>query len=155
MADNANTGQSNIVAADEIGGVMFQRVKVAIGADGENDGDISSAHPMPISGTVEVSNLPEEQSVSVKSLPLPTGAATSANQDTLESLIETLQELVARLAVLTSWASSGAPGMRVVGVSMPSTAVTGPLTSAQLVAENNRINNVSVVLGNINNCTGA
>lgn len=85
----------------------------------------------------------------------------------LYELTETMRELVARLAVLASWANAGAAGMRVVGVSMPSTAVTGPATSAQVVAalltqtltlmSTNRTvsNNLLVTQANINNCTGA
>jgi hypothetical protein len=55
MADNfqlpvpATAG--DISAADEIGGVKFQRVKLTVGADGVNDGDVSAANPLPVSGT--------------------------------------------------------------------------------------------------------
>jgi len=112
-----------------------------------------------------VVDFPDSQKINADSLPLPSGAATSANQDsqlisqaTLESLILTIQELVARLSVLSSWASSGAPGMRVVGVSMPSTAVTGPLTSAQHLAneltQRMATENMAAVLSNVNNCVG-
>jgi hypothetical protein len=89
----------------------------------------------------------------------------------LGELIETLQELTARLAVIASWASSGATGLRVVGVSMPTTAVSGtvtasgPLTNAQYVAtplagavhytQRVALENMCAVLSNINNSTGA
>jgi len=43
-----------IVAADDIDGKKFQRMKLIIGADGVNDGDVSSANPMPI---LSVNNL--------------------------------------------------------------------------------------------------
>ena len=52
MADNVTlnsmTGGS-VVAADDIGSVYFQRFKLTIGADGVNDGDVSSANPLPVS----------------------------------------------------------------------------------------------------------
>ena len=53
MADNVNidTGSGDIVGADEVGGVKYQRVKVILGADGSNDGDVSSANPMPVTNT--------------------------------------------------------------------------------------------------------
>jgi len=98
---------------------------------------------------------------------LPDGASTSVSQEELNSLVETLGELTHRLAVLGSFANSGAAGMRVVGVSMPSTAVTGPATSAQVVAalltQTNTLRldtasmtaNTVAILSNINNCTGA
>lgn len=51
MADNfaATAGDGSVVgAADDIGGVKYPRVKVIIGADGSNDGDISASNPLPI-----------------------------------------------------------------------------------------------------------
>ena len=95
------------------------------------------------------------------------GVVDEVETTELGELIETLQELTARLTVLASWASSGAPGMRVVGVSMPSTAVTGPATSANVVAAlltqttslmtTNRTvsDNLLATIANVNNATGA
>lgn len=58
MADNttlnAGTG-GDVVASDDIGGVKFQRVKVVLGADGVNDGDVAAGNRLPVgldSGTV-------------------------------------------------------------------------------------------------------
>lgn len=51
MADdvtlNAGSG-GDVIAADDIGGVKFQRVKITTGADGSNDGDVSSSNPLPV-----------------------------------------------------------------------------------------------------------
>lgn len=92
-----------------------------------------------------------------------TGAATSANQATLESLVETLQELISRLAVLSAVKGVN-ESLRVTPISMPSTAVTGPITSALSIAEKalggisytqrTAIENMTAVLANINNTTG-
>ena len=52
MADNINLNVGaggDQLAADDIGGIKHQRVKLTIGADGVDDGDISSANPMPVS----------------------------------------------------------------------------------------------------------
>lgn len=101
--------------------------------------------------------------------PLPTGAASSAKQDsqivletTLNSLIETLQELVQRLAPLAGAVANTAQ-IRVVQTSVPSTAVTGPITSAQSIAEKATggisfpekiaITNLTAIQSNINNVT--
>jgi hypothetical protein len=56
MADNINVtpGTGASVAADEIAGALHQRVKITVGADGVNDGDVSSANPMPVAGTVDL-----------------------------------------------------------------------------------------------------
>jgi hypothetical protein len=47
---NTMTG-GDIVGADDIGGVKFQRVKVIIGADGVNDGDLAAGNPLPVLAT--------------------------------------------------------------------------------------------------------
>lgn len=52
MADNTplNPGSGGVVAAsDDIAGVQYQRVKLTLGADGVNDGDVSSENAMPVS----------------------------------------------------------------------------------------------------------
>lgn len=79
---------------------------------------------------------------------------------TLNSLIETLQELTQRLAPLAG-AMANTAQLRVMQTSVPSTAVTGPITSAQSIAEKNPAGvlypqrvaqeNLPAILGNINN----
>jgi len=56
VADNVGytPGTGAIVAADDIGGVLHQRVKLALGVDGTNDGDLSATNPMPVTGSVAV-----------------------------------------------------------------------------------------------------
>jgi hypothetical protein len=52
VADNTqlNSGSGgDTVATDDIGGIKFQRVKVVLGGDGTNDGDVASGNPLPIS----------------------------------------------------------------------------------------------------------
>jgi hypothetical protein len=54
--------------------------------------------------------------------------------------------------------NSGAPALRVAGISMPSTAVTGPITNAQYVAANltRRLSdeNLIATIANVNNTVG-
>ena len=102
---------------------------------------------------------PATQPVSAASLPLPGGAASAANQTVLEALVDTLQELVQRLAPLASAINvAGGIGLRIVGVGGTITA-SGPLTSAQYTASNLTsrlaVENQTAVLANINNCIGA
>jgi hypothetical protein len=56
MADNIGytPGSGAIIAADDVGGALLQRIKVVVGADGVNDGDVSLANPMPIQGVGEL-----------------------------------------------------------------------------------------------------
>lgn len=81
----------------------------------------------PVSGSVSVSNFPATQPVSASALPLPSGAATSASQATLESLIDTLQELCQRLAPLGGSVSMvGGQALR-VNTGGSTFAVSGPI----------------------------
>lgn len=57
MADNITVKNDaattvDTLAADDIGSVKYPRSKITLGADGTNDGDVSSANPMPVTGTV-------------------------------------------------------------------------------------------------------
>lgn len=51
MADNvvvnAATVAGSTLAADDIGGVLYPRSKIVIGADSVNDGDVSATNPLP------------------------------------------------------------------------------------------------------------
>lgn len=78
MADdvvlNPGTG-GDTIAADDVGGIKFQRVKLTLGGEGVNAGDVSTANPVPVSAA---------------SLPLPAGAATSANQSTANASLASI-----------------------------------------------------------------
>ena len=59
MADNvvADAGAGGATfAADDILGVHYPRTKLVIGADGTNDGDVAAGNPLPVTGTVAVTN---------------------------------------------------------------------------------------------------
>jgi hypothetical protein len=73
MADNVGytPGEGAQIAADDIGGVFYQRVKLTTGADGTAD-DVSAASPLPVTASA---------------LPLPSGAATEATLATLAGTI--------------------------------------------------------------------
>jgi len=84
MADNVaiTEGTGTSIAADEISGAKYQRVKLIHGADGSNDGDVSSINGLPVaqqdfsaSGTITAN----AQTVTLSSLP---GSGTVAVQVT-------------------------------------------------------------------------
>jgi hypothetical protein len=89
--------------------------------------------------------------------------ADVSNQETLNSLVETLNELNTRLTVLASMANSGQPALRTIPIASVSTAVTGTVTATVANATiatigsggfaTNAINNTLVTLANINNAT--
>lgn len=82
MADNGTAASAPTIAWDDIGpGVAYQRVKISWGVDGAAV-DASASNPFPI--TVSNASL----AVTAASLPLPSGAATSAKQDTLLTAVQ-------------------------------------------------------------------
>ena len=86
MADNTtlNPGTGgDVVAADDVGGVKYQVVKLDLGGDGVSS-PVSGA--LPVSGTFYQATQP----VSAAALPLPTGAATQTTLAALEALLTTL-----------------------------------------------------------------
>ena len=77
MADNIGytPGSGATVSADEILGILFQRIKLTLGADGVNDGDVSSSNPMPIAAYGELIEAIEAMRMSVQSLNRTIGLA--------------------------------------------------------------------------------
>ena len=74
MADNVGItpGTGATAAADDIGGVLYQRIKLVHGADGVNAGDVATGNPLPVS----VSNLPSLSTTH----PLAAASATAVRQ---------------------------------------------------------------------------
>lgn len=70
MADNSTLpATGDVVAADEISGVKFQRMKLVHGDDGVNAGDVSLTNPYPITLTQgEVVEALEAMRMAVQSL---------------------------------------------------------------------------------------
>src|SRR5881275_1292839 len=56
MADNTRlplgTEDGDTYASDDVSGVKFQRVKLTLGADGTDDGDVASANKLPVSASI-------------------------------------------------------------------------------------------------------
>ncbi len=90
MPDNVGytPGIGAEIAADEIGGVLHQRVKIGVGADGVAT-DVSAANPMPVSGVVDtgLSQPLTDAQLRATPLPLPTGAATESTLSALNTKV--------------------------------------------------------------------
>lgn len=135
MADNVvlpGTGSS--VATDEIGGNQFQRMKLTLGADGVNDGDVSSTNPIPVTGGLTDAQLraadvpvsgdfyPATQPVSIAVPVAVTGPLTNAEMraasvpvtvnDVTGELIEAIEALRMTVGSLS----------RTIGMSIPNVA---------------------------------
>jgi hypothetical protein len=77
VADNVDVtpGAGKTIATDDIGGVQFQRVKIALGPDGVNNGDVSAANPVPVLGTGELVETLEALRMALQSLTRNIGQA--------------------------------------------------------------------------------
>jgi hypothetical protein len=125
MADNTQlpipTTAGDVIASDEIGGVKFQRVKFILGANGVNDGPVSFANPLPVTGAITVnagtnlntSALGLETTQSSINTKLPSGLTVTANK------------------LLVDGSGSTQP---VSGTVTANTGLSQPLTDAQLRA---------------------
>lgn len=75
--NTAATGATNVpVATEVIGGDALQRIKLALGASGVDDGDVSAANPVPVYQTAAA--------------PLPAGAATESTLAAVNAKLPTL-----------------------------------------------------------------
>lgn len=101
MADNvqfqsatpATPAATELVAADDIGGVKYQRVKITLGADGAADMDLDSGQQtMANSVPVAIASNQTAVPVSASSLPLPTGAATLAEQQSQTTALQIMDD---------------------------------------------------------------
>ncbi len=84
MSDNIDVtaGTGKTIAADDISGVLYQRTKMIIGADGTNDGDVSSANPLPVilkAGTAAIGKLAANSGVDIGDVDILSIAAGNNN----------------------------------------------------------------------------
>ena len=128
-------GTSRRIAADLNGSDYYQVTKIAFGADGTFT-LVDSSNPVPV--TIANASI----AITAASLPLPSGAATAANQSTANTHLATLAGAVSGGAVVVSDGSGaisvddGGGSLTVDGTVAVSglVAVTGPLTDTQLRA---------------------
>lgn len=110
MADNVaiTPGTGATVAADDIGGVLFQRIKVTWGPDGTgNDADVATGKPLPIQVRSATGLVP---------LGEPTDAKSTATDTTSVAVIPLLKQISA---------SVQAPPAQVVTNAKLTDAITG------------------------------
>lgn len=107
---------------------------------------VANANPIPVSdangsltvdGTVAVSNFPATQAISAASLPLPTGAATSANQSTANTSLASIDAKTPALV-------SGRQPVDGSGVTQPISAASLPLPTGASTAANQTTANTSL-----------
>ena len=77
MADNVTSpltgGNTVLIAADDVAGTKYQRVKQCFGVDGQAT-DVSATDPMPITVAQPTTLTVNQQTVNLVAIQLPTGA---------------------------------------------------------------------------------
>ena len=65
MSDNVSNASvsTDVIGADDVSGVKYQRIKVVTGSDGVVDGDVSKSNPMPIEANSTISSDLVDQAV--------------------------------------------------------------------------------------------
>jgi hypothetical protein len=106
MADNVaiTPGSGAIAAADDIGGVLYQRVKVSHGADGSAT-DTSVSDPLPIAAYGELVEAIEAMRMAVQALTRTIGLVT-VDPATGRLRAEVVQATAANLLATVSLAAS-------------------------------------------------
>lgn len=119
MADNVGytPGSGATVAADEIGGVLFQRVKPVTGVDGTAV-DVSETNPMPMAAYGELIEAIEALRIAVTTLARNTPVPDSASR--VRVAVETLPTLstvstVSTVSSITTVANVAEFGARPIG----------------------------------------
>ena len=106
MPDNIGytPGVGATVAADEIGGVLHQRIKLGIGDDGTAV-DVSETNPMPINAVGELTEAVEAMRMAIHSLTRSIGQSTPDTVGRLRVNVET--GALTTLATLTNQTQVG------------------------------------------------
>jgi hypothetical protein len=133
MADNVGytPGAGAIVAADDIAGVLHQRVKIGVGADGAAV-DVSSANPMPVNASYgELVEAMEALRMATNSLTKSIGFALPNLQG--QPIMEARQTTAANLQV-TVGAISGGQTLTTVSTLTNQTQIGGFAANDQIPA---------------------
>ena len=93
MADNVGytPGTGALVAADEIAGVLHQRIKLGIGEDGEAV-DVSAANPLPITSATPLAVTGPLTDAELRAVPLP--VVDVNNAESLQGMIFLLTRML-------------------------------------------------------------
>lgn len=111
MADNVilNPGSAgSTIAADDIGGVHFQRNKLIFGPDGTNSGDVSLTVPLPVGAVLRTDAIAENSTT----LLVPKFAVISASTAGDNTLVVAVASKKLRVLSLALVATGGANTIR-------------------------------------------
>ena len=139
MADNIPTTANASIATDDIGNVHFQRMKLVIGADGVNDGDVASGNPLPVEGTVVIDDsTPVDVAVTGT---VPVSVASTLDVEQQPSLVV---EKIDQASATVTYIGQAAPGTATSAASwrIQRMSVSGTVTTLEYADGDLNFNNV-------------
>ena len=139
MADNIPTTANASIATDDIGNVHFQRMKLVIGADGINDGDVASGNPLPVEGTVVIDDsTPVDVAVTGT---VPVSVASTLDVEQQPSLVV---EKIDQASATVTYIGQAAPGTATSAASwrIQRMSVSGTVTTLEYADGDLNFNNV-------------
>lgn len=140
MADNVELNPmigGVFTATDDIGGVHYQRIKIALGADGAFDGDVSSANKLPVVDSAISDRLGEVQAS-------PTANTLLARIKSLEGYLDGVEGYVDGIEALLTTIDG-----RVDGVETLLTAIDGHVDGIE-----GSVDGIEALIGTTNTNTG-
>ena len=158
MADNVpyTPGSGVTIAADDIAGTHYQRIKVVIGSDGTNLGDIGPTNPIPVSGTVSISGaIPLSGTVSISGPVQVSGTVTAIDANALYTTGAPAASSTAQIVILKNGASvtiqqGASVSAQVSGtVTVSGTALVSMVPGAS-VSVLNVVNTLATILSTVN-----
>lgn len=142
MADNptiinnsGNAGTDVVVAADDIAGVQYQRVKPVHGADGSAT-DTSTANPLPV--------------VQTGTPALPTGAATAAKQPALGTAGSSSTDVLSVQGIASGTPLPISGSMSITGTTPVSQALPVQASTATLANVSGATSSTTLIASNAN-----
>lgn len=124
MADNVaiTPGTGATIATDDIGGAQYQRVKLTLGADGANDGDVSASNPVPVTGGLTDAQLratpvPVSGTVTISdgSGPVTVDGTVSVTGVATETTLAAVNNKLPALLTTVPASNASAPPVRPIG----------------------------------------
>lgn len=157
MADNIDVtpGTGKTVAADEIAGALHQRVKITVGADGTNDGDVSSANPLPVVGVVD---LGANNDVTVTgTVTAELSATDNAVLDTIDAVLDTINAKLVTGTDIGDVTINNSTGASAVNIQDGGNSITvdGTVTANLSATDNAVLDTIDAVLDTIKTDTAA
>jgi hypothetical protein len=144
MADNVNItpGSGATVAADDVGGALYQRIKVAHGADGSAT-DTSVSDPLPIAAYGELIEAIEAMRTAINTLTRTIGLVT-VDPATGRLRAEVVQATAANLLATVSLAASQTLATLTNQTQMGGFAAQDQIPALMRAAADNLRRNISV-----------